>query len=179
MISRILKSGASGFLSLVVLLALNGCASPDIDELREYVDTKKAQPPGRIEPLPEIKQITTFVYVANARRDPFVPTEGGEETGGVVAESGISPDFNRRREELEGYALDAIRMVGTLEQEGVVWGLVKTKEGTVHRVKPGNYMGLNHGRIILISEEKIELSEIVQDGTGGYIERQAAMALAE
>jgi type IV pilus assembly protein PilP len=179
MISRILKSGASGFLSLVVLLGLNGCASPDIDELREYVDAKKAQPPGRIEPLPEIKQITTFVYEANARRDPFKPTEGGEETGIAIAESGISPDFNRRREELESYALDAIRMVGTLEQEGMIWGLVKTKEGTVHRVKPGNYMGLNHGRIILISEDKIELSEIVQDGTGGYIERQASLALAE
>jgi type IV pilus assembly protein PilP len=179
MISRIVKSGASGILSLVVLLALNGCASPDIDELRGYVEEKKAQPPGRIEPLPEIKQINTFAYEADARRDPFFPTEGGEEAGAGVSESGISPDFNRRREELESYALDAIRMVGTLEQQDVRWGLVKTKEGTVHRVKPGNYMGQNHGRIILIGEDKIELSEIVQDGTGGYIERQASLALAE
>ncbi|MGD8909152.1 MAG: pilus assembly protein PilP [Chromatiales bacterium] len=179
MISRYMKSGACGFMSLAVLLGLNGCASPDIDELREYVAEKKAQPPGRIEPLPEIKQITTFVYEANMRRDPFVPTEGAEDAGAPVADSGISPDFNRRREELESYALDAIRMVGTLEQADLRWGLVKTKEGTVHRVKPGNYMGQNHGRIILISEDKIELSEIIQDGTGGYIERQASLALAE
>ncbi len=179
MMSRILKSGSPGFMGLVVMLILNGCANPDIGELRQYVDTKKAEPPGRIEPLPEIKQITTFVYEADARRDPFVPTEAGEETGGAIADSGISPDFNRRKEELESYALDSIRMVGTLEQLGVTWGLVKTKEGTIHRVKPGNYMGQNHGRIIQISEDKIELSEIVQDGTEGYIERQASLALTE
>jgi type IV pilus assembly protein PilP len=70
-------------------------------------------------------------------------------------------------------------MVGTLEQIGATWGLVKTKEGTVHKVKRGNYMGQNHGRIMLISEDRIELTEIVQDGSGGYIERQASLALAE
>jgi type IV pilus assembly protein PilP len=166
-------------MGLVLSVFLNGCASPDIDELQQYVDAKKAEPPGRIEPLPEIKQITTFVYEADGRRDPFLPTEAGEEAGSAIANTGISPDFNRRKEELESYALDSIRMVGTLEQLGVTWGLVKTKEGTIHRVKPGNYMGQNHGRIIQVSEDKIELSEIVQDGTGGYIERQASLALAE
>ena len=179
MMSRMLKLWYSGFMGLVVSLMLNGCASPDIAELRQYVDGKKAEPPGRIEPLPEIKQINTFVYESNGRRDPFAPTEGGEEEGAAIAESGISPDFNRRKEELESYALDSIRMVGTLEQESVTWGLVKTREGTIHRVKTGNYMGQNHGRIIQISEDKIDLSEIVQDGTGGYIERQASLALAE
>ena len=99
--------------------------------------------------------------------------------GGETTIRSISPDFNRRREELEGFTLDAIRMVGILEQSGVTWGLVKTKEGTIHRVKTGNYMGQNHGRINQITEDKIELTEIVQDGTGGYSERQASLALAE
>ncbi|MCG7971956.1 MAG: pilus assembly protein PilP [Candidatus Thiodiazotropha taylori] len=40
-------------------------------------------------------------------------------------------------------------------------------------------MGQNHGRIMLITEDRIELNEIVQDGSGGYIERQASLALAE
>ncbi len=162
---------------LVALIA--GCANPNIDELRQYVDERKAQPPGRIEPLPEIKQVSTFVYEAQGRRDPFVASEDERPDEAGLVEGGISPDFNRRREELEGYTLDAIRMVGILEQSGVTWGLVKTKEGTIHRVKTGNYMGQNHGRIIQITEDKIELTEIVQDGTGGYSERQASLALAE
>ena len=69
--------------------------------------------------------------------------------------------------------------VGILEQAGVTWGLVETKEGTIHRVKAGNYMGQNHGKITHITEDKIELTEIVPNGTGGYSERQASLALAE
>jgi type IV pilus assembly protein PilP len=179
MIVHSVKAFGRVFISLMLLVLMVGCANPNLDELQQYVNERKALPPGRIEPLPEIKQISTFVYEAQGRRDPFVESneDGSQETG--LVEGGISPDFNRRREELESYTLDAIRMVGILEQSGVTWGLVKTKEGTIHRVKTGNYMGQNHGRIIQITEDKIELTEIVQDGTGGYSERQASLALAE
>ncbi|MEJ2693189.1 MAG: pilus assembly protein PilP [Candidatus Thiodiazotropha sp.] len=182
MIGRVVTKAASALArvaSVTSIVMLAGCASPNLDELKEYVDAKKAEPPGRIESLPEIKQITTYFYEADGRRDPFVPIEAKEQRQAGKAVSGISPNFNRRKEELEHFSLDSIRMVGTLEQLDVTWGLVKTKEGTIHRVKTGNYMGQNHGRIVLISEDKIELTEIVQDGTGGYRKRQASLALAE
>jgi len=176
MMSRGVKRTAT---ALAVAFLLGGCANPNLSELQSYVEQKKAEPPGRIEALPEIKQIITFVYETNGRRDPFVAMEGEEQERGGMVESGITPDFNRRKEELESYALDSIRMVGILEQLGVTWGLVKTADGTIHRVKTGNYMGQNHGRIVQITEDKIDLTEIVQDGTGGYTERQASLALAE
>jgi type IV pilus assembly protein PilP len=161
------------------VLLLAGCASPNLDELQQDVAAIKARPPGRIEPLPEIRQIETFLYSSAGRRNPFIDMTGEETDATGVAGNGLRPDLNRRKEELESYPLDSIRMVGTLEQSGVAWGLVKTKEGTVHKVKNGNYMGQNHGRIMLITEDRIELNEIVQDGSGGYIERQASLALAE
>jgi type IV pilus assembly protein PilP len=171
---------AGGAIASIFLIAsLSGCANPNIDELRAYVDAQKAKPPSRIESLPEIKQISTFVFEADGRRDPFMPVDNDQKEEAGFAGNGISPDFNRRKEELESYSLDSIRMVGILEQSGVTWGLVKTKEGTIHRVRNGNYMGQNHGRIIQITEDKIDLTEIVQDGTGGYSERQASLALAE
>jgi len=176
MISRVVKSATS---ALAVALLLGGCANPNLGQLQSYVEQKKSEPPGRIEPLPEIKQIFTFTYDSNGRRDPFVAMESEEQERKAGLEGGITPDFSRRKEELESYALDSIRMVGILEQLGVTWGLVKTKEGTIHRVKTGNYMGQNHGRIVQITEDKIDLTEIVQDGTGGYTERQASLALAE
>jgi type IV pilus assembly protein PilP len=179
MIDRAINTTGSTWIAVLLLGVLAGCANPHLDNLRSYVDEKKSQPPGRIEPLPEIKQISTFVYDPEGRRDPFMPTEEGQsEVAGNVS-NGISPDFNRRKEELESYALDSIRMVGILEQAGVTWGLVKTKEGTIHRVKAGNYMGQNHGKITHITEDKIELTEIVSNGSGGYSERQASLALAE
>jgi type IV pilus assembly protein PilP len=166
-------------ISLLPIVILVGCANPNLEELRSYVDETKAAPPGRIEPLPEIKQIETFLYTDVGRRNPFVDISGEQTEAAGIAGNGLRPDFNRRKEELESFPLDSIRMVGTLEQTGAAWGLVKTKEGTVHKVKTGNYMGQNHGRIMRITEDRIELNEIVQDGSGGYIERQASLALAE
>jgi type IV pilus assembly protein PilP len=166
-------------ISILPLMVLVGCANPNLAELKSYVADQKDAPPARIEPLPEIKQIETFLYSAAGRRDPFIDMSGEEAETASIAGNGLTPDFNRRKEELESFPLDAIRMVGTLEQTGVAWGLVKTQEGTVHKVKSGNYMGQNHGRIMLITEDRIELNEIVQDGSGGYIERQASLALAE
>ena len=167
-------------ISLLPIAVLSGCANPNLGELRDYVAKQKAAPPGRIDPLPEIKQIETFLYSDEGRRNPFVDMSGQQAEAAGITGNGLRPDYNRRKEELESYPLDSIRMVGTLEQQtGAAWGLVKTKEGTIHKVKNGNYMGQNHGRIMLITEDRIELNEIVQDGSGGYIERQASLALAE
>jgi type IV pilus assembly protein PilP len=173
--------------SMSLILLLLGCANPGLDDLQQFISAEKAKSPGRIEPIPEIEQVESFLYEEQDRRDPFRPREevASREVG--LVETGIQPDYSRRKEELESFPLDALTMVGTLDQGGITWGLVQTKEdtdlgeleGTIHRVKSGNYMGTNHGRIVLITEDRIELSEIVQDGSGGYIERQASLALAE
>ncbi len=41
----------------------------------------------------------------------------------TVQANGLTPDFNRRKEELEGFPLDTLRMVGTLEQDNSTWFL--------------------------------------------------------
>jgi type IV pilus assembly protein PilP len=163
----------------VISTAIMGCANPDLQDLRNFVAEKKAETPQRIEPIPEIKQIDTFLYEHQGKRDPFMPMQERVTKEVELVENGVHPDFNRRKEELENYSLDSLRMVGVLEQSGVAWGLIQSKEGTIHRVKSGNYIGQNHGRIMSISEDKIELNEIVQDGSGGYIERQASLLLTE
>jgi type IV pilus assembly protein PilP len=173
-----IQIGCAGIL-LTCMFGITSCANPELEDLRRFVSAKKAEIPGRIEPIPEIKQIETFLYEEQDRRDPFTPMKEQESQEVSLVENGIKPDRDRRKEELESYALDALRMVGILERSGNTWGLVKTKEGTIHRVRSGNYMGQNHGQIMHISEEKIELTEIIQDSTGGYIERQATLALTE
>jgi len=159
-------------------LALAGCSKPDMSDLKAFVDEVKARPPGGVSPAPELVEVETFLYVPGERRDPFVPQveAAGEST--AVVDSGIGPDLNRRQEELENHSLDSLRMVGTLEQEDQTWGLVKTNDGTIHRVSVGNYMGRNHGRIVEIGEDKIKLVELIQIGSG-YREQEAALGLGE
>lgn len=163
---------------LAMLLPLAGCANKDMTDLQGFVAEVKARPPSGIEPIPEVKQVVGFSYAAKNRRDPFTPQIDEETETETVLDNGIRPDPNRRKEELEGYTLDSLRMVGTLEQAEQTWGLVKTSEGTIHRVGAGNYMGQNDGRITRISEDKIELIELVPTGSG-FLERESAVALGE
>jgi len=164
------------FIPLIVPLLLAGCVNRDMSDLQGFVEEVKSRPAAGIEPIPEIKQVTGFVYTAKSRRDPFTRQEDDAVATEAVLENGIRPDPNRRKEELEVYSLDSLRMVGTLEQDEQTWGLLKTSDGTIHRVAPGNYIGLNDGRITRISEEKIELIELVPTGSG-FLEKEAAVAL--
>jgi type IV pilus assembly protein PilP len=91
----------------------------------------------------------------------------------------VRPDVKRNREFLEQYSLDTLKMVGTLDKGGNHFGLLQTKDGLVHRVMRGNYVGQNDGRITDITASKVVVTEIVPDGLGGYMERAASLALAE
>jgi type IV pilus assembly protein PilP len=151
-----------------------GCSS-DLDELQKQIAEIKSRPGERIEPLPEVKPYEAFAYEASTMRSPFVPSAP------VRAEvaNAVRPDAKRSREFLEQFPLDTLRMVGTLSLNGRNYGLVQGKDGLVHRVLPGNYIGQNDGRVLGITATKISVIEIVPDGVGGYIERPAALALNE
>jgi type IV pilus assembly protein PilP len=158
----------------VVLATVAGCSS-DLDDLQARITEVKSRPGGRIEPLPEVKPYETFSYAATSLRSPFV--QGMPAT--AMAPGAVRPDFNRPREFLEQFSLDTLRMVGTLRMNGRTYGLIQTQDGLVHRVLPGNRVGQSDGRITAVEEGKISLIEIVTDGTGGFIERPAAIALSE
>jgi type IV pilus assembly protein PilP len=162
----------------VAAVGLTACGSNN-DDLDQYINEVKARPGGRIEPLPEITPYDAFTYVADAEgvRSPFVPDTPQVATSG--ADGGIRPDSDRSREFLEGFPLDTLRMVGTLNIAATTYGLVQTSDGLIHRVVPGNYMGQNDGRITDISDSEIALVEIISDGIGGYIERDAAIGLSD
>lgn len=176
---------ASSRLLLPALLAgmLAGCGE-GLGDLRAYVEQIRAQPPGRIEPIPEFTPYQNFEYTSQDLRDPFklVDFRRPEELPEDVATlgSGIRPDIDRIKEPLEDFPLDTLRLKGTIDdKDGVKWGLIFAPDNTIHRVLEGNYMGQNHGRIIAISDQKIDLTEIVPDGLGNYIERSSAVALIE
>lgn len=151
--------------------ALSGCSSKD-DELDQFIADTKKEPGGRVEPLPELKPYESYAYESASMRSPFMP--GGS---GGAASGSLRPDQRRNREFLEQFSLDTLRMVGTLRLADRTYGLIKTKDGLVHRVLPGNYLGQADGRVTEISASKISVVEIVPDGLGGYMERPASLGL--
>jgi type IV pilus assembly protein PilP len=165
-----MKLASTSIMIAAALLA--GCSTRDSD-LAQFIAQTKQEQPGGVEPLPEVKPYESYFYADQGRRSPFMP--GG--SGG--ANSGVRPDVKRNRELLEQSSLDALKMVGTLSISGHAYGLIKSRDGLIHRVLPGNYVGQNDGRITRIEPSKISVTEIVPDGLGGYMERSAALALNE
>ena len=160
-------------------LGLGGCGNHDTSDLQDYVTQVKLRRPPPLDPLPEFTLAEGFLYDSAKRRDPFVMDR---ETANILPvppdPSGIAPDPYRPKEALERFALDSLRMQGILEQDNQMWALVGVKEDkSLHRVAVGNYLGQNHGRIIRISEQRIDLIELIQDSGGRWLEREASLAL--
>jgi type IV pilus assembly protein PilP len=149
-----------------------GCSGGQSD-LKKWIAETKKRPGGRIQPIPEVKPYETFVYSANTMRSPFQPLSPNFANG-----AGVRPSVRRNREFLEGFSLDTLKMVGTFKVGRNFYGLVQSKDGLVHKVQPGNYIGQNDGKVTEITGSKISVVEIIPDGLGGYIERPASLALA-
>lgn len=169
------KLSGARVLSLAMLASfiMAGCSGGQSNLQQWIADTKK-KPGGRIQPLPEVKPYESFAYTAGNMRSPFQP-QGPSAIGGGSAS--LRPNTRRNREFLEGFSLDTLRMVGTFKVGSSFYGLVQSKDGLVHKVQPGNYLGQNDGKVTDISGNKISLVEIIPDGLGGYIERPATLAL--
>lgn len=161
-------------LLVFALAGLGGCAN-DIDELKQKVAEIKARPGDRIDPLPEVKPYEAFKYDASGERSPFIPSASAKSNLATSAR----PDIKRPREFLEQFPLDTLQMVGTLQLQGKTFALLQGKDGLVHRVQAGSYIGQADGRVTSITNNKVSVLELVPDGLGGYIERPAALSLKE
>lgn len=165
----------------LLLMGLQACQDTEMRDLKEFVATAYQDRKPEIEPLPEIPPYQKFEYAAAEEEDPFdaenIVTSRAE--GNVVA--GDNPDKNRRREELEKFPLDALKMVGTMIKEQQPWVIVRTSEGTAHRATIGNYMGQNEGKIkqIIPEEQKVLLAELVIDTAGRWVTREVEITIDE
>jgi len=160
----------------IALAVLAGCSS-EIDELKTFVRESEKGLPRRIEPLPAVKPFEPFTYEGFDLPDPFKPRKlTAPKEGG--AGGGLAPDLNRRKEPLEAFPLEQLKMVGTLSQGKDTYAIVRADK-TLYRVKKGNYMGQNFGLITDVTESEIKLKEIVQDSAGDWAERQSVLPLLE
>ena len=163
----------SGLLLACLSGVLAGCTG-DTKGVEAWVAEVKARPAPPLDPLPVMKQFETFEYSPAGLRDPFAEPAADQDSG-----SGLRPDPNRRKEALEAFPLDGLNMVGTIGAGSNLIGLVLAPDRVTYRVRPGNYMGQNDARITAVYEDRIEMVELVPDGAGGWLERQAKIALEE
>lgn len=166
--------------TLIGLSVLLTACSGRQDDLNRYIAEVKARPATPIPPIPPVRTYTPYIYEGLLGRDPFrqSTSEGSDQVAQSGTAKGPRPDLQRPREYLERYELDTLSMVGTFSKESSEWALIRDPDGVIHRVAIGNYLGKNHGKVNSISNNEVQLSEFIADGIGGWLVREASVALS-
>ncbi|MGL6244776.1 pilus assembly protein PilP [Pseudomonas sp.] len=167
-------------LLMVVLFAgLAGCGNGnDVGDLDAYMNEVRLRPPGKIEPTPTFRSYPAFTYSAANLRSPFSRQVRVDLAGQKRGSRNVKPDPNRARQYLEGFNIEQFEMVGTISNATGSFALLRGAGG-VHRLKVGDYLGRNDGRIVAISGSQVDVVEIVPDGEGAWLERPRTIPLKE
>jgi type IV pilus assembly protein PilP len=160
-------------------LALASCGGEQHSDLRQFVKDSDNMPRGRIPPLPEVRPYEPFEYAAFDLLDPFLPRKiaSGKPTARKSDDPRLDP--NRRKGPLEAFPLENLKMVGTLQQKRENFALILTPDKNLYRVKSGDFMGQNFGRIIEISETSVKLKELIQDSGSDWKEEERTLLLLD
>jgi type IV pilus assembly protein PilP len=163
---------------LLILLSLAGCGGEEFQDLRDFVKNAGADMRGKIEPPPDVKPYEPFTYDNDTNLpDPFKPRKSDARNSSHTGQN--QPNLNRPKEELEDFPLESLKMVGFLSQRGIGQAVIRSAEGKVYRVKAGNYIGLNFGQVVSVTETEVKIKEMVQDSVGDWSERESNLQLAE
>jgi type IV pilus assembly protein PilP len=163
-----------GALACVALVA---CSGEEHSDLRQFVRDSDNMPRGRIPPLPEVKPYEPFEYAAFELVDPFVPRK--IEPQRSAKPDPRLPDPNRRKGPLEAFPLENLKMVGSLSQKKEYYALIKTPDNNLYRVRTGDFMGQNFGRVIDITESSVKLKELIQDSGNDWKEEERLLLLQD
>ena len=162
-------------LVMAMVVAMAGCSGRPSD-LDRWTEQVKAKPAGPLPPIPAAPEYDQFLYKAHDLRDPFTPFKRVAAPGQA---QGPRPDPDRPKEPLEEFALDGLKMVGTIGSGPRLTALVMDPNKVTHRVVPGQRMGQRDGRIIGIEPGRVVLMELTPAAGGGWEEVQTVVNLSE
>lgn len=142
--------------------------------------TTGTAPPDRVSASVAARPITRpappFPYESAKLRDPFQAPVSEWDRGDDYRQA-AAPDLRRVRTSLEGFAMEELRMVGTLSGQGVRSALVRDPGGQVHAVRVGDYLGRDFGRIEAIGDAGLVLLEAIADGSGDWVTRTRTLPM--
>ena len=170
------------FLVILSCVLIVGCNKPKgTSDLESFTSNAFKNHIPEVEPLPPLRPTAVFIYTASDQVDPFnkdnlrIQDTASDDQGG--GEEG--PDLTRRKEPLEAYPIDALKLVGVMNQNGIDWAIINAPDQTVHRVTECYYMGRNHGEITRIKENGVRVVELVRNPVGKWEKKPANLVLVE
>lgn len=175
--SRLARGALAACVPACVLLA--GCAG-DFDELQTWLEGARKSTQPRVKPLQPPRKFEPDSYGLSQTADPFSPQKMAAAIRQEAAQpnSLLAAELVRRKEPLESYPLETIAMVGSLARQGNFFALLRV-DNLVYMVKPGDHLGQNYGRVTKVEETRVEIRELIQDASGDWVARTAALQLQD
>lgn len=166
---------------ILLLVLLAGCnQSNDLTDLEAFTEDAFKDHTPEVDPLPALQPQAVFIYTASGLTDPFDKENLNEKVEDLPAFAGESgPDRTRRKEPLESFPIDALKLVGVLEQDDEKWAVIRAPDKSVHRVKNGNYIGINDGEILAVNENTVDISELIKNPVGRWEREDVKLILVE
>ena len=174
-----MMSRVAGGVLLGTAVFLSGC-TPQQEELQAWMGQERAQTRPSVQPISAPQKFNPQGYQTADAVEPF----SAQKLIVVLKQdrsqpnSAVASELSRRKQPLEAFPLDSMTMVGSVTRKGAPYALLKV-DNLLYQVKVGDYLGQNFGKIMKVTETEIELREIVQDASGEWIERPAALQLQE
>ena len=161
-------------------LLLSACFD-DVNDIQTFMEKVDRETPRGIEPIPDVKEFAHIAYTGGDKRSPFAkPKAEAIQDKLAQLQDCLQPNRKRVKEALEKYSLTNLKMKGTMGYADDVWALVEAlSDNSLHRVGVGNYMGLFHGRITKVTDDKVYLIEMVPDGTGCFKQRDTVIEMSD
>lgn len=163
---------------LLLMLLVSGC-SPKLDDLHGYTENVKNTAVVRIEPYPEFESHPPFTYSAQDLRSPFIkPKDKTAPVTQARQANCMQPDFQRAKQKLESYGLDALALTGNYKSNGVQWALIRSNDGKLHKIKRGSRVGLFYGKVTSITKNSITIEQLIPDGAGCWQQKDTTLVTA-
>ena len=154
------------FISLFCLF-LCACGEVKTDDLREFTFEIKSKVYTHEDKIFKLKEIESLAFTQKEERDPFSkPKKETFTDKKKIDKNCLQPNLNRQKENLEFFSLDNIKMRGTLKFDNQLWAILEAPNSIFYRVKAGQYIGLDYGKTLKITDTHVELFELLLDRNG-------------
>lgn len=159
---------------LPFVFMITACSNDNYNDLNIWMKEQTIAQKGKIKPLPAAK---TFIPISfKAKLDPF------KERAIIALNSEINkytPNPDRRKEPLETYGLESLKMVGSIIKDKKIYAIILAPDRTTNYVTMSNYMGSSYGKIIALTENQITLDERIKNSSDEWEPKKTIVLLEE
>ncbi|MFA0084892.1 pilus assembly protein PilP [Vibrio sp. 10N.261.51.F12] len=162
-----------GWILFVVMLL--GCQAND-NSLEDFVAKTEANVEVEVDKLKPTQSFHVMPFLSHPEGSPFELPQLAQAQTPAFSEVCWQPKI-RVKGRLEQYRLNELHLKGIMSKGEALTGLLLLPNRQLVKVRKGQYVGENNGKIKQVTAEGLVVSETLSDGLGCWFQRQVKLTL--